>query len=173
MSILINLSVYRMINYLLKGTWGQNFAPVFMIYILSILWRKNLLPSFMVFWSVLTKLWSCKVWIWRKWCHNRECTKHFNPGFLFIFSVNFLENEISTKFYGVFDYFSGTYEATKSEWLNCVSTLVTSLMRMNITQYTNFWITCKLLGILVDSILFYDEKCSFSTKAATLASALL
>ena len=37
------------------------------------------------------------------------------PDFFHIF-VNFLENELSKKFYGIFDHFSGTYKVTKF-WL--------------------------------------------------------
>ena len=54
-----------------------------------------------------------KFWIRRKWHDTHECTKHFTPGFLYPFVVNFKGMEISTKFYGVLDHFSRTYEVAK------------------------------------------------------------
>ena len=47
----------------------------------------------------------------------------------FHITVNFMENELSTKFYGVFHHF---LKLQSFEWLNFVSKLVTSSTRMNV-----------------------------------------
>ena len=70
-----------------------------------------------------------------------------------------MDKEPSTRFYGVLGHFSRTKKVSKSESLNCVSTLVTSSTRMNIPDIL-IVAPCKLLEFFV-VILFYDKKGSF------------
>ena len=77
--------------------------------------RKRLAQSFVAFWSVFKKLWSCKVLnlAWVTSCP--QMGKTFHTCFLHIF-VQSMKKEPSAKSYGIFDYFSQTYETTKS-WM--------------------------------------------------------
>ena len=86
--------------------------PCFYDILLLILWRNNFLQSFVTFWSVLTKLWSCKVWIWRKWRHTRECTKHFilgfHPFYVFLWNLQEFNPFLKKHIFGFNTMFSGT-----------------------------------------------------------------
>ena len=50
-----------------------------------------------------------KFWIWCKWIHTRKCLNSSDPGFFYFSILNLMENELSTKFFGVFYFFLGTY----------------------------------------------------------------
>ena len=112
-------------NYLCKGDLSPNFHSCFYDICLLILWRKNPIQSLVVFWSVLTKIENCKVWIRCKWHHTCECTKHVTPSFLLIFlflwRMNFLQN--LAVFLAIFEELTHLWSF---EWLNCVSMLLTS-----------------------------------------------
>ena len=92
-----------------KGDLRPKRHSYFYDIFLLILLRKNHVQNFAVFWSVLTKLWTCKIlnltyvtsYTWKH--------KTFYPWFSFHIFVKFMENELSIKFYGVFHHFSGNY----------------------------------------------------------------
>ena len=55
----------------------------------------------------------------------------FHPRFSLHFFVSFVEKNLTIKFHGVFDNFSGTYEVAKFLLLNCISTYVMPYTPMN------------------------------------------
>ena len=99
-----------------------------------ILERKNIIKSFVVLRSLLSYE-LAKFWIWRKWRHTRECTKHFPPCFLFIFSLilrrmNFLQSFII--------YLTIFLELIKLQSFECLD--VSDVI--NCGLHVNFWNFC-------------------------------
>ena len=115
----------------LKLTWGQTFTPSFMTYFFSNFMEKLPCTYLLLNFGQFSRSYEVtKFWIWHKWCHTLKHTKHFTPGFLWIFLLIWWIEP--SKFYGVFDHFSRTYEVTNFEWLNCVPMSVMSSTWMNI-----------------------------------------
>ena len=148
----------------LKGDLRPKTHHRFYDIILIILWKKSFVQSFVVFCSVITKLWSYKVlnlmWVTSYlWMYNT-----IYPWFSLHIFVNFMKKEPFTLFYGYFDFSYEFMKLWSFEWLNW------QWHHTNKIIICWLWLTCKFLGVLVDTILFYHEKVSFWAKVITLAS---
>ena len=95
-----------------------------------------------------------KFWIQRKWGYTRECTKNITSGgFLFMFLLILLREKLLESFMVFFTIFQKLMKLQSFEWLNCVSTYVTSLTLINMYRCYNCALTSKLSNFLVTATL--------------------
>ena len=90
MSFEKDLNTNRQCKIQLKGGLRPELNPCFYGIFLLILLKKSLVQSVVAFWSDLTKkvyltYKVTKFWILHKWHRTHKFTKHFTPGFLYIF----------------------------------------------------------------------------------------
>lgn len=69
----------------LQGAWGQNWILVFMEYFCQFYWKRALYKVLWHFGQIWQRYKVTKFWILHKWHHTQKFTKHFTPGFLYIF----------------------------------------------------------------------------------------
>ena len=96
----------------LKGELRPRTHPCFYGIILMILWKKRFVQSFVVFWSVLTKLWSYKVFNPAWVTPYPPMYKTLQPWFSWHTFVDFMEKNF-LQFYGCFDHFLSIYYVAK------------------------------------------------------------
>ena len=82
----------------LKGTWDQNFTPAFMTCFCYFYGERVLYKFQWCFAQFSRSSEVTKFWIWCKWRHTREYTKHFTAGFLCIFLLILWRNNIYKSF---------------------------------------------------------------------------
>ena len=90
----------------LKGPEGK-ILSAFLLYIFINFMEKKPQTNFCDILIRFNEL--AKFWIWCKWIHTRKCLNSSDPGFFYFLILNLMENELSTKFFGVFYFFFETY----------------------------------------------------------------